>query len=210
MGLLFSWYNIAWNSYMANTWTRAFKPLVLVAGIIRIWFCYGGLVVLNENDKVMKKIYYPNCSELLADFNIHDPEVFLSLIKDLGKRYQWQFDPPLSLQFLKDMIADMKRDDRDDRLTSTVIDTKGRMTKLNYGDNGYDPSLGFWFADSGNNDHDETQYPFFAAAIQECQAEMKTYDGGHSEGFDEWTERNQLPLLAKKAICGKKLKSKKE
>lgn len=152
----------------------------------------------------MRKIYYSNCSELVADFCIQDPEVFYPLIKDLGKRYKWQFDPQLSLELLKGMTFNKERE-----RSVLVIDMKGRKTLLNYGSNGYDDSLGFWLADPGNNDYDVSQYPFFAAAVDECQAEMQTYDGGHQDSFNEWYEKTWLPRLIKKHLCRKKPKNSK-
>ncbi len=135
----------------------------------------------------MKEILYPNCSELLADFKIHEPKAILKILKSLGKKYKWHFDPPLGLQILKEMT----RIKDDDRPVITLLDIDGNMTKLNYGPNGYDNELSYWLADSGNNHYDKDQYPFFEKALNDYGAEMKCYDGGSPEAFDTWFNRRK-------------------
>ena len=145
-----------------------------------------------------KQIYYPNCSELLADFGIMNPKMFYEIITDLGKRYRWQFDPPITLELLKEMTEKGA-----DGPSCIVIDEKGRTTKLNFGSNGYDNGLGFWLAKSGNNHCDEEQFPFFAAAVDEYAAEMKCYDGGSDDVYKEWYETHWLQRLVAKAKAKK-------
>lgn len=134
----------------------------------------------------MKKIYYPNCSELIADFNMHDPKEFFEVITKLAKKYDWTFSPKLSLAYLELMTRKEIDDERlEARLTIEVKDKKGMITLIEYGSNGYDDSLGFRF-DSGCNDYDSRQFEFFDTAIQECAAEIKAYDGGSTSSFEEW------------------------
>lgn len=136
----------------------------------------------------MKKMLYPNCSELLADFCIHEPEEFLPMIKEMGEKHGWMFDPPLSLKILQDMVKAAK-EHRDERLSIAVVDSKGRTTSLEYGENGYDLELGFRL-DSGCNHYDSSQYQFFQDAIDDWNAEVKCYDGGSTEEFEKWQDKH--------------------
>ena len=135
-----------------------------------------------------KKILYPNCSELLADFCIHDPQEFFKMISAMGLAHGWMFDPPLSLKILEDMVKAAK-EHREERPEITVVDSKGRTTSLEYGSNGYDDSLGFRL-DSGCNHYDSSQYQFFEDAIEDWNAEIKAYDGGSTEEFEKWQQRH--------------------
>lgn len=136
----------------------------------------------------MRKIYYPNCSELLADFCIHEAKEFYPLIKQLGEDKGWMFDPPLSLEILERMVKAVK-EGWADKLSIAVVDSKGRVTTLEYGPNGYDDELGFRL-DSGCNHYDSSQYQFFQDAIEDCNAEIKAYDGGSTEEFEKWQLRH--------------------
>ncbi len=136
----------------------------------------------------MKKILYPNCSELLADFEIHDSKMFFKMIKTMGKTHGWMFDPPLSIKILEAMIRAAKQN-MNERPRVSVIDSKGRVTSLEYGSNGYDSDLGFRL-DSGCSDYDSSQYQFFQDAIDDYGAEIKIYDGGHLDGFETWQKRH--------------------
>lgn len=134
------------------------------------------------------KILHPNCSELLADFNIYDPLEAYNVISALGKRQDWVFEPALSVKLLEKMIRKTKQDPQrnyDDWITIKVLDKNGNATTLEYGPNGYDDELGFRL-DSGCNDYDETQYRFFAAALKECNAEIRAFDGGSKSNFEAW------------------------
>lgn len=130
----------------------------------------------------MKKLYYPNCSELVADFGIHDAELIFKILTDLAVKHQWQYDPPLTVEGLERI---KKVDKEGSRESFTVMDTKGRFTHLEYGPNGYDDELAYRF-DSGCNHADSSQFEFFDEAIQEAGAEIKAYDGGTTELFEEW------------------------
>lgn len=134
----------------------------------------------------MKKIYYPNCSELIADFSIHDSKEFYEMVKRLGKKYDWEFQPKLTIELLEAM----KKDDGMSDITIKVLDKKGNYTTIEYGNNGYDSELGFRF-DSGCNHSDNTQYNFFDKAIKDCRAEIRSYDGGSTDYFEEWQEKNE-------------------
>lgn len=136
----------------------------------------------------MKKILYPNCSELLADFCIHDPKEFYKMIMAMALAHDWMFDPPLSIKILEEMVRAAK-EHWEERPMVTVVDTKGRTTSLEYGPNGYDDELGFRL-DSGCSDYDKSQYQFFQDAIDDFDAEMKIYDGGHIDGFEEWQKKH--------------------
>ena len=129
------------------------------------------------------KIYYPNWSELIADFVEHSPNKIFKFLSGLKKDFNWSFDPILSIELLKEMKSD-------EDIKLTIYNRKGGLTTLQYGDNGYDKSLGYWLADSGNNHCDDTQFPFFAAAVEDCAAVMKTYDGGSPDMYEEWHEKN--------------------
>lgn len=136
----------------------------------------------------MKKIYYPNCSELIADFNTKDPKFFYAMMKHMGEKHEWEFNPPLTLDFLKEMKkkALVRKLGGDIKMPLIlVLDKKGNYTHIEYGSNGYDSTLGFRF-DSGCNHSDSSQYKFFATAVAERQAEMKAYDGGSTEDFERW------------------------
>ena len=139
----------------------------------------------------MKKLYYPNCSELIADFNTKNPEEFFDLVNKLGKKHKWHFDPPLSIKVLKQMLYEARLYslgtpyETIDKTSIEILDLKGNHTNIQFGSNGYDDSLGFRF-DSGCNHVDDTQFEFFELAVQECQAEMKSYDGGSLNHFEEW------------------------
>lgn len=131
---------------------------------------------------MVKPIYYPNCSELIADFNIHDPALFYEVVNRLAKKFKWQFDPPLTVNLLERM----KRNYRDIQIM--VLDMAGKTTTIEYGDNGYDSKLGFRF-DSGCNHSDSNQYGFFDAAIQIGEASIQSYDGGTTDEFEKWQEK---------------------
>jgi len=140
----------------------------------------------------MKKILYPNCSELIADFNIHDPKEFYKMIKEMGRIHQWLFDPVLSLKLLEDMvIEDMKEKEGEYRIVISIIDTKGRTTNIKYGNNGYDKSLGFYLDSGCYEEFNEEHFEFYQNAIDDCNAEMKTYDGGHLDGFEKWQQEHR-------------------
>lgn len=139
----------------------------------------------------MKKIYYPNCSELIADFNTKRPEEFYRMVKKLGKKHDWYFDPPLTLVLLekmKKMAMVVKLGGNVVVPGIMVLNTKGYHTSIEYGSNGYDNSLGFRF-DSGCAHGDSSQYEFFAVAVANCLAEMKCYDGGSTQPFEKWLKR---------------------
>jgi len=138
----------------------------------------------------MTKLYYPNCSELIADFNTKKPREFLRMVSKLGKKYGWHFDPPLEIRILERMVYEerLNKLGADENKTSiTVVDKKGNTTQIDYGSNGYDAYLGFRF-DSSCNHSDETQFEFFDIAIEECEAEMKCYDGGSLGSFEDWRD----------------------
>jgi len=137
----------------------------------------------------MKEMLYPNCSELLANFDIHDPEKCLDIMQSLAEEYGWFFDPPLSLKLLQKMIDETKENNDDGRFSIVVYDKKGNVTSLEYGPNGYDSSLGFRL-DSGCDDYDSSQYSFFRAAEQHG-AEVLVFDGGHIDGYEEWLEKHE-------------------
>lgn len=138
-----------------------------------------------------KNIFYPNCSELIADFNIKSPRIIYSLLVKLKEDYGWQFDPVLTFK----MLENMKRDCS----TCSILNKAGNWTSLNYGPNGYDEDLGFWLADSGNNHADDTQFPFFAAAVEDCEADMRCYDGGSMDVWEEWYNKSEIRMLIEKA-----------
>ena len=150
-----------------------------------------------------KQIYYPNCSELLADFCIHDAKEFYDIITDLGERYEWQFDPPVTLELLKKMIKKGEESPQ-----CVVVNKQGQVTRLQYGSNGYDSELGFWLAESGNNHYDKDQFGFFAAAADEYAAEIKAYDGGSDEPYNEWYETHWFKRHLDKARAKKHGKKK--
>ena len=133
----------------------------------------------------MKKIFYPNCSELIADFNVHEPKLFFEIMSRLGRKYKWHFDPPLTLEVLKRIKTRRK----DEESSITILDMDGLATEIEYGDNGYDSGLGFRL-DSGCSHCDTAQYPFFAKAILNCEAEIRSYDGGNTEEFEKWFEKH--------------------
>lgn len=131
----------------------------------------------------MKKTYYPNCSELIADFNTHNAKEFFEMASSLIKKYKWTVEPSLSL----DILEAMKKDNN---IQITVVDNKGNYTTIEYGNNGYDRGLGFRF--DSNCDHaDSNQYNFFDKAIEECQAEIRSYDGGNTVYFKEWQKKHK-------------------
>lgn len=137
----------------------------------------------------MTKIYYPNCSELIADFNTKDPQMFYDMVSKIGKKHGWIFDPLFSVKILErmkheDRIRKLGAEDYDN-IGLTIVNKKGHHTSIVYGPNGYDDSLGFRF-DSGCDHGDDNQYEFFDIAIKECQAEIRSYDGGSIEPFKEW------------------------
>jgi len=127
-------------------------------------------------------IYYPNCSELIADFNTHDAKGAYKMLMQMVKKYNWVLEPIPTISYLESM----KDEDPDDRgMNITVIDESGNSTSFQYGSNGYDDSLGFRF-DSGCSHYDESQYNFFKCALASIDAEIKAYDGGSSEPFERW------------------------
>ncbi|MCK4307273.1 hypothetical protein KAW50_03485 [candidate division WOR-3 bacterium] len=115
------------------------------------------------------------------------------MIKQLEKKYGWHFDPPLSVKVFErmkylDSVSKLSGQDEVEKLEVIVVDKKGNHTLIEYGDNGYDNSLGFRF-DSGCNHSDESQFRFFDIAIKLCQAEIKSYDGGSLGSFEEWQSK---------------------
>lgn len=134
----------------------------------------------------MKQIYYPNCSELIADFNVKDPLVFYGLLKALIERCQWQADPPVTLDYLKRMVR--VKEMGGDSLQITLFDKKGNYTTVEYGPNGYDYGLGFYL-DSGCNHYDTTQFRFFKNAVDICGAKVRAFDGGNLDSYEEWIAR---------------------
>jgi hypothetical protein len=127
----------------------------------------------------MRKIYYPNCSELVADFSITDAKEFYEVFKNLTRKNKWQVIPELSIKNLEDLKKTEK--------SILVLDLEGRTIQLNYGNNGY-ADLGFWLATSGNNHCDKDQFPFFKACLD--NVEMLTFDGGNDEVFNEWLDKH--------------------
>jgi len=135
----------------------------------------------------MKKIFYPNCSELLADFEVQDPKVMLDILKNLIKKYGWKTEPQPTIKFLEEL-----KENRD--IFIYIVDNKKNEINLQYGGNGYDNTLTYWLAIPGNNDWDSKQYPFMAAAKDDADAVIKTYDGGKDEGFTEWYDQHWTEL----------------
>lgn len=135
----------------------------------------------------MKKIYYPNCSELLADFEVQDPKIMLDILKKLIKKYDWHAEPQPTVEFLTRM-----KKDRQEQIYLTADNYDA--TCLHYGDNGYDDALTYWLAEPGNNDWDSKQYSFMAAAKDDAGAIIKTYDGGKEDGFQEWYQTHWSEL----------------
>jgi len=123
---------------------------------------------------------YPNCSELIADFCLKTPKQIYTKLKALEK-YGVEFEPKLDIPTLE--LLKSKGIER-----IAVIDNNGFKTSLQYGDNGYDDSLGFWLADSGNNHGDESQFPLFGRALDDCGAQIRSFDGGSTDLFFQWYE----------------------
>jgi hypothetical protein len=127
-------------------------------------------------------IYYPNCSELIADFNTHDAKDALQMLTSMAKKYKWVLEPIPTLLYLENMKG------KDELPYIKVIDKNGNSTSFEYGSNGYDDSLGYRF-DTGCSHYDETQYKFFACAMKEIAADVMAYDGGSTQPFDEWLDK---------------------
>lgn len=137
----------------------------------------------------MSKLLYPNCSELVCDFQIHEPQYFLDIMNKMSKKYGWVFEPKLTLELLKRMIKEDTRSVDTAPITIMVINKSGNHTVIHYGNNGYDQELGFYFDKGCYSEYDIAQYPFFDKAISESSAEIKTYDGGHDDGFWKWHKK---------------------
>jgi hypothetical protein len=127
-------------------------------------------------------IYYPNCSELIADFNTHDAKDALKMLTSLAKKYKWVLEPVPTLLYLENMKG------KEEIPWIKVIDKNGNSTTFEYGSNGYDDSLGYRF-DSGCAHYDETQYKFFACAMEDLGVDVLAYDGGSTQPFDEWLDK---------------------
>lgn len=60
------------------------------------------------------------------------------------------------------------------------------LTSLYYGSNGYDDLLGWYFA---CEHFDKKNYPFFEWAEKDHNAKIRSFDGGSSDGYEEY-QRN--------------------
>jgi hypothetical protein len=138
----------------------------------------------------MKPKFYPNCSELIADFQMHDPMVMYMILKGLITRFGWETDPKLTLEFLFEMTQPIiEKDGYVNHLEMGILDKKGHETTLRYGSNGYDDLLGFRF-DTACADYDTKQFKFLKGAADKAHAVIKVYDGGHDDEYNKWCKKH--------------------
>jgi len=126
-------------------------------------------------------IIQTSCSELLVDTAIHDPEKALERFTKLFKALEWESSPPLTVELLEEL----KKQQDERGLDILVYDAKGNRAALEYGDNGYISTLGYYF-DSECNHGDELCYPIFYEAINRLNGELMACDGGGPECYYEW------------------------
>jgi hypothetical protein len=128
-----------------------------------------------------KEIIQTSCSELLVDTRVSDPQKAYARFSKLFEKVGWFTTPELTLETLTQL--------KEKKLERIVIEdpmNKGQAHLL-YSDDD-DVTVGYII--EGDWDYDEKAYPIFKTATEKMGGTLKTYDGGHAEGYEDWKDAN--------------------
>lgn len=161
-----------------------------------------------------RKPFQVNCSELIADFKIKDIKDAKEIIDLLIKEYDIKAYLTINVNrkhYLKDYYDDwrnyftLKYEDFSENLylednniknkdlelidldnIEIVLKKDKSFVRLVYGDNEYDPNLGWYF--EADQHVDKRAFPFLEWAEKNYNAEICSYDGGWTSYFEEFKE----------------------
>lgn len=138
--------------------------------------------------KKNKFIYYPNCSELIADFNLKDPMAMWSILLQLRK-CGWVYACNRSGSLFFNLLA-MKKDSE---IAIEVRDKKDNKSLLRYNAlDCYDDTLGYYLDNGCYEEWNPKVFPFYFEAENRFNASIKVFDGGHDEEYNEWKEKKRI------------------
>ena len=129
-----------------------------------------------------------SCSELLVDTRIVDPKIAFDRFSKLFNEVGWESSPSLSVELLKQVKSESKSSSGTPQEV-VVYDKFGNRAWLEFGDNAY-TTTGYRFDSQGNHGDDQC-YPIFKVAIEKLNGSLKAYDGGSTEGYEEWKEKGK-------------------